>query len=249
MHMICVWKQRSETLRELLVRVRDTQEISDETKITYAGRLDPMAEGLVVLLTGSEVYEKERMLVLPKEYVVEVILGIGSDTDDVLGLIEVGRVPTPTKGELKKTLEGFVGSRQEQYPMYSSKTVAGKPLWQWHREGAIDQIDIPTHTETIDTLELISMTKKKSTTLLSKIKKDIIKVSGDFRQQEILERMESISFLLPAEFLVVKIRVAVRSGTYMRTLARRIGEALGVKSLAYTIVRTKVGDLTKEHCE
>ncbi|MFT7557846.1 MAG: tRNA pseudouridine55 synthase [Planctomycetota bacterium] len=247
--MICVWKKRTETLAELLVRVKIEQEISPEEKVTYAGRLDPMAEGLVVLLVGSEVYEKDRMIGLSKEYEVEILFGIGSDTDDVLGIYTLGSSIVLTRAVVKSHLAEFVGSREESYPSYSSKTVDGKPLWQWHRQGKIGQVTIPTHIETIDDIALLSLTTKKSSEVFKKIKNDVPKVIGDFRQEEILERLDTITFLLPRELTVAKIRVTVQSGTYMRTLARRVGEALGTKALALSITRTKVGDLVKEHCD
>jgi len=54
-------KKIGETPLELIKRVA-----FNKTPVTYAGRLDPMAEGLMILLIGSEVKEKEKYLNLIK---------------------------------------------------------------------------------------------------------------------------------------------------------------------------------------
>ena len=55
-------------------------------KMTYAGRLDPMAEGVLLILAGKTVYEKEKYLKLDKEYEGEILFGFETDTYDILGL-------------------------------------------------------------------------------------------------------------------------------------------------------------------
>ena len=41
-------------------------------------------------------------------------------------------------------------------------------------------------------------------------------------------------------FVVVKIKVACSSGTYMRSLANRIGQDIGIPAFAYSIKRNRV---------
>ena len=59
-------------------------ELKDE-KMTYAGRLDPLAEGVLLILAGNAVYEKEKYLKLDKEYEAEILFGFNTDTYDIFG--------------------------------------------------------------------------------------------------------------------------------------------------------------------
>ena len=54
---------------------------------TYAGRLDPMAEGVLLVLEGEECKDRERYLSKDKTYEYECIVGIKTDTSDALGCI------------------------------------------------------------------------------------------------------------------------------------------------------------------
>lgn len=110
----------------------------------YAGRLDPMAEGVLVVLVGDENKRREAYLSLNKEYIVEILFGFETDSYDMLGL-----APSSLAGQEKNTdvlksyLGSFVDVHDQEYPPYSSKTVVGKPLFVWAREGNIGTIKIP----------------------------------------------------------------------------------------------------------
>ena len=70
--VILLNKKEGETPLEALevFRKRKTKQKKEykDVKMTYAGRLDPMAEGLLIILTGEECKNKEKYLVLDKEY-------------------------------------------------------------------------------------------------------------------------------------------------------------------------------------
>jgi tRNA U55 pseudouridine synthase TruB len=53
--------------------------------MAYAGRLDPMASGKLLVLLGEECKNQTSYHGLDKEYEFSVLLGIGSDSHDVLG--------------------------------------------------------------------------------------------------------------------------------------------------------------------
>lgn len=55
--------------------------------LTYAGRLDPLAEGVLVILIGDECLKKDEYLKLEKIYEVEILFGFATDTYDVMGKI------------------------------------------------------------------------------------------------------------------------------------------------------------------
>ena len=56
-------------------------------KVTYAGRLDPMASGLLLVLSGDDVYKKDSMLEHTKTYDFTILLGVATDTGDILGKV------------------------------------------------------------------------------------------------------------------------------------------------------------------
>ena len=118
--------------------------------MTYAGRLDPMASGLLLILAGKEVKQKERYLKLSKEYEFEILFGFSTDTHDILGKVYHSNILTNVGINLSKkklvklirsNLKNFQGEFTQDYPMYSSKTVKGKPLFQYARTG--EEVDIP----------------------------------------------------------------------------------------------------------
>ena len=81
-----IYKKTGETPLETINRLRADKPEYQNAKITYAGRLDPLAKGALILLAGDAVYEKEKYLKLDKEYEAEILFGFETDTYDILGL-------------------------------------------------------------------------------------------------------------------------------------------------------------------
>ena len=81
-----LYKQAGETPLECILRFKKDNPQFENVPMTYAGRLDPLAEGVLLVLSGKEVHRKEEFLNLRKEYEVEVLFGVGTDTFDVMGL-------------------------------------------------------------------------------------------------------------------------------------------------------------------
>ena len=74
-NIINIYKKAGETPLEAINRLRSRRPEYQDVKITYAGRLDPLAEGVLILLAGDAVYEKEKYLKLDKEYEAEILFG------------------------------------------------------------------------------------------------------------------------------------------------------------------------------
>ena len=87
-NVLNLYKQVGITPLQLIKKfVRSNPEYKDE-KLGYAGRLDPMAEGVMIILVGDENKKREKYLDLNKKYEVGILFGVSTDTHDVLGLIE-----------------------------------------------------------------------------------------------------------------------------------------------------------------
>ncbi len=211
-------------------------------KISYAGRLDPMADGVLILLIGSANKERENFLHVDKSYRVEILFGISTDSYDVLGIPQEIAPREIQKEELEKALNGFEGVIMQKFPPYSSKPVNGKPLYYWARQGKLDEIVVPEKERTIHRIELISMRKIKGVEILSDILERISKVKGDFRQDEIRKAWSNVlPQLAEKEFHIATIDVDGSSGLYMRQLAFDIGLSLHTPAHAYKITRTRAG--------
>ena len=239
-------KQEGETLALLLLRIRSEQSIPESVPLTYAGRLDPMAEGLVLVLVGDECKKKDAYLGMNKIYEYEVLFGVETDTCDILGLpIElVNNRSSVDENKIQEILKKLIGKITQTYPPYSSKTVNGIPLFQYAREGRLSEITLPVNEIEIYSHEFLGMRTITREELLSCILERITKVRGDFRQEEIIKAwcavFEDSRATLPETFSIASFRISCSSGTYIRRIASDMGKILGVPALAWKIARTHI---------
>lgn len=246
-NVFLVNKKEGETPLECLEVFRIKKKIGKDVPMTYAGRLDPMASGLMILLAGEECKQKEKYLGLDKEYEFEVLFGFATDTYDILGKI-CARQDRAQKNllkikdlekEIKKNLKFFKGNIVQKYPIYSSKTVAGKQLHEYARSG--EEVEAPEHEVNVKTLKFFKLRKISSKNLLNNIEKRIAKVHGDFRQKEILKIWKTcVRQDLTQSYFVGSFSARVSSGTYIRTISHDLGAKIGTPALAFKIKRTKI---------
>ena len=208
--------------------------------LTYAGRLDPMASGVLIILAGDEIKNKEKYLALNKEYNFSILFGISTDTYDILGKILESKDVNPENIELeiKRSLKYFKGSLKQKYPIYSSKTVNGKPLFAYARNDEV--VEIPEREIFIKKIKLGKIRKINNKKLFLIIEKRIRKVGGDFRQKEILKIWKK-ELKKPRVFYTADFKINCGSGTYVRGIANSLGEKMKIPALAFSIKRTKVG--------
>ena len=65
-----IWKPVGLTPLEAIETLKEKEASLKEAKMTYAGRLDPLASGVLILLAGEDRFNKEDYLKLPKTYEV-----------------------------------------------------------------------------------------------------------------------------------------------------------------------------------
>ena len=225
--------------------------------LAYAGRLDPMASGTLLVLIGEECKRQTEYHHLDKEYEVEILFGIHSDSGDVLGIVKEVPVPTFLELDLIHTMRGFVGNIELPYPVFSAKTVQGKPLHTWAMENRLNEITIPTRTSEIYSLQLAEFRSLSRAQVvaesLAKIESipkvtDVRKALGnDFRRPDVRKAWADVqeSGKAADTFNIAKITCVCSSGTYMRTLAEIIAQQLGTNGLAFSINRTSIGTFDK----
>jgi tRNA pseudouridine55 synthase len=218
-------------------------------KIGYAGRLDPLAHGVLLLMVGEATKEREKYLNLPKTYEFEALFGVTTDTYDTLGIIEKIALPiiAPDKQTIKTFIESKLGRQRQTYPPYSSKAVNGKPLLWWAKNNKLSEITIPQREIAIETFTLQKLQKKTTHELQQTVFEQIDSVKGDFRQNEIKKTWEA--FFLRTEqkeFFTAGFLLSCTSGTYVRSLVHELGETLKTGAITLEILRTKVGNYPLE---
>lgn len=211
-----IYKPIGQTPLEALEKFRAKKKLPKELKITYAGRLDPMAEGVLLLLTGDKVHEKEKYLNLDKTYRAQILFGVSTDTFDVLGKItntdlchsrshECSRelsgihkswIPDnlqmhsgfwdDTK-EIKNTLKEFTGKIPLPIPPYSSVPISGVPSFMHARAGKLSTKNSQSREMEIYTIKFNSYKQIPSAKVLKTVQNKLAKVNGDFRQEEIIK--------------------------------------------------------------
>ena len=240
--ILSLYKPLGLTPLELIKSHQEAHPEYQGQKMTYAGRLDPMAEGVVLILAGEACHKKNDYLGLDKTYEATILLGVQTDSLDLLGVVDRHVTDTSFEREqIQKTLTSIVGTHQWPYPNFSSHPVNSKPLFQWTREGMLDQIDIPTRKMTIKTCSLNSINSITSDELLSLVEKRVVLVSGDFRQEAILHQWKSLLNTSHQTFQTVSMELTVTSGTYLRSIADQMGKTLGCHACLLHLKRTAVG--------
>ncbi len=248
--IIPVWKPQGWTPLKVAEEFKRRNINYKDEKISYAGRLDPMAEGVLLLLIGKENKKRKEYEGLPKVYTSEIVLGISTDSFDGLGIIySIKPANHSSENEIKNSLSKFIGKQNQTYPPYSSKTVNGKSLIWWTKNNKLSEIEIPKKQIEVYSLSLKGMSMIKVSDLFKRVKQKILKVEGNFRQEEILDVWKEFEKKYQKEkFIKIKMKISCSSGTYMRRLASDIGEDLGCGAFALSITRTSVGDYSKEDC-
>lgn len=220
-----------------------------DVKIGYAGRLDPLAHGVLLLMIGEETKQREKYLNLPKTYEFEALFGIETDSYDVLGLPKtVAGVSEASRAKIGKYITSKLGTHTQAYPPYSSKAVGGKPLHWWAKQNRLSEIKIPEHEIHIDSFELLSTGEISAKELQKKVTESVTNVQGYFRQKEILETWNAYFYPERSRrvFQTAKFKLSCSSGTYIRGLVHELGEQLGSGAITTEILRTKVGEYSLE---
>lgn len=109
-----------------------------DTKVGHAGTLDPFAEGVLLLCTGKATKQVSALMILPKEYVGVIRLGVQTETDDPTGeIVEQHEVGEISSTQVEEALREFIGEIYQIPPMYSAKKVGGERLYRLARKGQV----------------------------------------------------------------------------------------------------------------
>lgn len=246
--IITIFKPEGVTSLQALNLFRKEYPFYKNKKLGYAGTLDPLAEGLLLVLVEEENKKRNSYIGLSKKYVFSFILGFETDTYDVLGFPSKKILPeTINVKTVENACESQKGEIVQKYPLFSSKKVKGKALFEWAREGTSKKIHIPSEKRTVFDLAIKEIIPIEGGRLLKIINKKIENVSGDFRQEKIMAKWEGVlSKENSTTFFIVSGTAYVSSGTYIRGIVHNIGEQLSFGATTLSITRTHIGEYSIE---
>lgn len=123
-------------------------------RIGHAGTLDPMAQGLLVMLLGKATRASEYASGAEKEYIADFILGVETDTQDTTGNVLAEAPVDVTETQLRQALSSFEGGYDQVPPMYSAIQKDGVRLYDLARKDK--EVERESRFIALPLLELLS---------------------------------------------------------------------------------------------
>lgn len=129
-------------------------------KIGHTGTLDPNATGVMIVLSDKDSKANQFLVTDSKRYFATCILGYQTDTLDIDGkIIEEKECNMPSKEEIEKVLNSFLGKSKQIPPMTSAIKVDGKKLYEYQREGKT--VELKARDIEIYDIELVDIKEKE----------------------------------------------------------------------------------------
>lgn len=228
MPVIAVDKPLNLTSHDVVNRARRAR---GTKRVGHTGTLDPLATGVLVLCVDDSTKVVQFMEADSKDYLAWISLGAGTPTLDAEGPVEeTGDVPPLDPAQVQTLLRSFTGPQAQVPPQYSAIQVGGQRAYAVARAGGA--LDLPARNVTIHSLDLLG------------VYPTVEAAPRTFDPQDWTPDETGRTFTLPpalGEYPTLLVRASVGSGTYLRSLARDVGAALGVPAHLGGLVRTRVG--------
>jgi tRNA pseudouridine55 synthase len=213
-----IYKEKNWTSFDVVAKIRVG--LGKKRKVGHAGTLDPLAEGVLIVLTDEDTKKQSEFMSLEKEYMTKIAFGVTTPMYDMEVLPDVSKIQLSleeVRGKLKEILSKYIGEIDQKVPGYSAVKVGGKTLYKEARKGRISEVIIP----------------------VKRIKIHDIRVLGSK-----VEGVQTTHGKL--DFPVIELRVRCSSGTYIRSLAHDLGVEIGCGAVMTKLVRTRIGDFVIE---
>lgn len=208
---ICIDKPLEWTSFDVVKRIRGVilhRMHRKKLKVGHAGTLDPLATGVMIVVTGKSTKLIEQLQSGVKEYVATLKLGATTPSHDLETEIDA-TFPTAhiTESLIAETLPRFTGEIQQVPPAFSACKIDGARAYKIARRG--HEVNLKAKTLVIDSIEMLGF---------------------------------------DPETMELSLRIVCSKGTYIRALARDIGEALNSGAHLISLRRTRVGDIHVSEC-
>ena len=220
-------------------------------KSCYIGRLDPMARGNMLFLENKDCSLMNTFIGTRKSYEFEIIIGLSTDTDDILGILDNKDLNYNTESILSKIdmeIKNSITIINQKFHRYSSymlrKGDKRLPLWQWNKLNQLDEEDIPSKEVSINS---ISIVEHKTYTLKELLEEFVGRISmlnkkHSLRQEQIIQQWKNLIKLYSDQTSIqsIKVKCNVSSGFYIRELANTIKKNINFPLLIHDINRTDI---------
>lgn len=210
-----IYKPKNWTSFDVVAKARGVLKVK---KAGHAGTLDPLAEGVLIVLTEDDTKKQDKFMEMEKEYIAEIAFGAETPTYDLEILPHLNVAPNSEElfEKLREILPAFTGEIEQTIPPYSAKKIQGKEMYKLARKG----VEIPKQTKkvTIWSIDILGMESKELET-------------------------DGGAISLP----VVTMKVRCSSGTFVRSLAHELGEKLGTGGVLKSLIRSAVGEYRVEN--
>lgn len=137
-------------------------------KVGHTGTLDPMATGVLIIALGRATKLTDIITSEEKEYLATITLGIKTDTADITGKVLEEETVNIKEDKIKEILETFIGTYDQEVPIYSAVKVKGKKLYEYARNN--ETVELPKKPVTIKKIELSSNIKYEDNKTIFDIK-------------------------------------------------------------------------------
>ena len=211
-------------------------------KVGHGGTLDPLASGILPIALGEATKLTGRMLDASKTYEFTVRFGEETDTLDLEGAVIATSDVRPTRAQVEAVLPQFTGPIEQIPPAYSALKIDGQRAYDLARAGE----EVALKARNVEVLEL-------------SILPELASGRGTTRSVVEGEDAKSPSTTAPAaprspspselgeELEDITLLAKVSKGTYIRSLARDIAQALGSCGTVTMLRRTQAGPFDLSH--
>ena len=125
-------------------------------KVGHAGTLDPLATGLLILCTGKFTKKINTFQAQEKEYTGTITLGATTPSYDLESEIDkTFDISEINSEDIKKVAQSFIGTIEQQPPIFSALKKDGKRLYEYARSG--ESIEVPKRLIHISEFEITSI--------------------------------------------------------------------------------------------
>ncbi len=246
--IVPIYKPLGYTSLQALTVWRQKHPEWDDLKMTYTGRLDPMAEGVMMVAVDEALQDQVKYQNLDKVYQAQILFGFVSDSYDVLGLPKK-QGPLPEIDTVKHQVQSLTGDFTFSLPPFSSYKVKGKKLFWWALHNRLSEVTIPKKTVKLKSINWLGSRYYSSAEIISLLIDKFSKLKTNLRQDKILPLWQDILREDDTKFLTVDLLINCSSGTYIRSLANELGNRLGCGAVLLSLIRTKVGEYDLASCQ
>lgn len=131
-------------------------------KVGHAGTLDPLATGVMIVVSGKSTKLIEQLQSGVKEYIATIALGATTPSYDLETEIDA-RYPTAhiTRELVEEVLAKFTGRIEQVPPAFSACKIDGKRAYKMARKG--DAVELKPKILVIDEIELLEYSPESIT--------------------------------------------------------------------------------------